>query len=196
MSRPGRIQPSRPGTRGRRRRASVSRCLIGPRPREAAQSRRSAFWALARRLARASIQIWTFGTRRCLIGDYQGRARAAPPGTRPPHARWLLRVTCRYARNTSLTGRTSHQRYLIAFVGDNTNDRRPSLSLVHDFATWEPVLGLLRAANAERLTAPGGHVAAPIDRRGRSGPLLLPRLPPPPPGRLGFGAQRASRAVA
>jgi len=92
MSWPGRIQPSRSGTRGRRRRASVSRCLIGLRPREAAQSRRSAFWALPRRLARASIQIWTFGTRRCLIGDYQGRARAAPPRARPPHARWLLRL--------------------------------------------------------------------------------------------------------
>ena len=53
------------------------------------------------------------------------------------------------------------------------------MSSIHDFATWEPVLGLLRAANAERLTAPGGHVAGWIDRRGGWSLPFRQRFPPP-----------------
>jgi cell wall assembly regulator SMI1 len=51
----------------------------------------------------------------------------------------------------------------------------PSL---HDFATWEPLLRLLRAGNAESLAAPGGHVAGRIGHGGWSLPMP-PRLPPP-----------------
>ncbi|MFF7471445.1 SMI1/KNR4 family protein [Streptomyces sp. NPDC008092] len=51
---------------------------------------------------------------------------------------------------------------------------------LHDFATWEPVLRLLRAAHPERLAAPGGQVVGRIGLFGWS--LDLPR-PTPPPGR-------------
>jgi hypothetical protein len=68
---------------------------------------------------------------------------------------------------------------LIAFVSHHRNDRRTSLPSICDFATWEPVLGLLRAANAEGLAAPGGHVAGRIDRRGGWSLPLPPRFPPP-----------------
>jgi cell wall assembly regulator SMI1 len=54
---------------------------------------------------------------------------------------------------------------------DHQNDRRPSLPSIHDFATWEPLLRLLRVGNAERLAVPGGHVAGQIGRRGWSLPL-------------------------
>ena len=47
---------------------------------------------------------------------------------------------------------------------------------IHDFATWEPLLRLLRAGNAESLAAPGGHVAGQIGRRAWSVPLP-PRFP-------------------
>ena len=50
---------------------------------------------------------------------------------------------------------------------------------IRDFATWEPVLGLLRAANAEGLAAPGGHVAGRIDRRGGWSLPFRRRFPPP-----------------
>lgn len=54
-----------------------------------------------------------------------------------------------------------------------------SLSSLHDFASWNPVLGLLGAANAERLAIPGGHVAGRSDRAGGwSLPLGLRRSPP------------------
>lgn len=53
------------------------------------------------------------------------------------------------------------------------------MSSIHDFATWKPVLGLLRAANAERLSAPGGHVAGRIDRRGGWSLPFRQRFPPP-----------------
>lgn len=53
------------------------------------------------------------------------------------------------------------------------------MSSIHDFATWEPLLGLLCAANAERLTAPGGHVAGRIDRRGGWSLPFRQRFPPP-----------------
>lgn len=49
---------------------------------------------------------------------------------------------------------------------------------IHDFATWEPLLRLLRAGNAESLAAPGGHVAGQIGRHAWSVPLP-PRFPPP-----------------
>jgi cell wall assembly regulator SMI1 len=52
------------------------------------------------------------------------------------------------------------------------------LSSIHDFVTWEPLLRLLRAANAESLTGPGGHVAGQLGRDGWSLPLP-PRFPPP-----------------
>ena len=52
------------------------------------------------------------------------------------------------------------------------------LSSIHDFATWEPLLELLRADNAESLAAVGGHVAGRIGRRGWSLPTR-PRFPPP-----------------
>lgn len=54
------------------------------------------------------------------------------------------------------------------------------MSPLHDFATWEPVLRLLRAGNAETLAADGGHVAGRIGRSGWSLPL---RRQFPPPGR-------------
>ncbi|MFP8887618.1 SMI1/KNR4 family protein [Streptomyces mangrovi] len=55
-----------------------------------------------------------------------------------------------------------------------------SSSSLHDLATWEPLLRLLRADNAERLAAPGGQVAGRIGRHGWSVPL---RWRPVPPGR-------------
>ncbi|WP_433509796.1 SMI1/KNR4 family protein [Nonomuraea sp. CA-143628] len=42
---------------------------------------------------------------------------------------------------------------------------------IHDFMTWEPLLRLLRAGNAESLAAPGGHVAGRIGRGSWSLPL-------------------------
>lgn len=68
--------------------------------------------------------------------------------------------------------------YVLATPFDQRNDRRPPLPSIHDFATWEPVLRLLRAANAADLAAPGGHVAGRIDARSWSLPLRR-RLPPP-----------------
>jgi cell wall assembly regulator SMI1 len=73
----------------------------------------------------------------------------------------------------------SQQRCLIAFVSDHRNERWPSLPSIGDFATWGPVLGLLRAANAESLAAPGGHVAGRIDRRGGWSLPFRQRFPPP-----------------
>ena len=54
------------------------------------------------------------------------------------------------------------------------------LSPLHDFATWEPLLRLLRTAHAQALAAPGGQVAGRIGRGSSSVPL---RLRPPQPGR-------------
>ncbi|WP_222720292.1 hypothetical protein [Actinomadura sp. HBU206391] len=51
----------------------------------------------------------------------------------------------------------------------------PSLQ---DFETWEPLLRVLRASNAESLAAPGGHVAGRIGYLSASLPLP-PRFPPP-----------------
>jgi cell wall assembly regulator SMI1 len=53
------------------------------------------------------------------------------------------------------------------------------LPSIHDFATWEPLLTLLRAGNAERLAAPGGHVAGRIGRDGGWSLPLPPRFPRP-----------------
>ncbi|RZT79662.1 SMI1/KNR4 family protein SUKH-1 [Micromonospora violae] len=49
---------------------------------------------------------------------------------------------------------------------------------IHDFATWEPLLRLLRAGNAEGLAIPGGYLAGQIGHRAWSLPLP-PRFPPP-----------------
>ncbi|MEU9504018.1 SMI1/KNR4 family protein [Streptomyces sp. NPDC048196] len=49
---------------------------------------------------------------------------------------------------------------------------------IDDFATWEPVLRLLRAANVESLAAPGGHVAGRIGSHSWSLPVQR-RFPPP-----------------
>ncbi|WP_351236420.1 SMI1/KNR4 family protein [Streptomyces sp. NPDC002133] len=49
---------------------------------------------------------------------------------------------------------------------------------IHDFETWEPVLRLLRAGNAESLAARGGYVAGRIGHGGWSLPMQR-RLPPP-----------------
>lgn len=49
---------------------------------------------------------------------------------------------------------------------------------IHDFATWEPVLRLLRASNAERHAAPSARVEGRIGRHGWS--LALQRRLPPP----------------
>ncbi|MET8824860.1 SMI1/KNR4 family protein [Streptomyces sp. NPDC004610] len=54
------------------------------------------------------------------------------------------------------------------------------LRSLHDFATWEPLLRVVREANAERLAAPGGQVAGRIGRDDWSLPSRRPR---PDPGR-------------
>lgn len=51
---------------------------------------------------------------------------------------------------------------------------------IHDFATWEPLLRLLQASNAERLAEPGGYVTGQIGRGSWSVPV---RRPHPLPGR-------------
>lgn len=53
------------------------------------------------------------------------------------------------------------------------------MSSLHDFATWEPLLRLLRAGNADRLSAPDGRVGGQIGRYAWRVPL---RRSPPPPG--------------
>ncbi|MFE7644884.1 SMI1/KNR4 family protein [Streptomyces phaeoluteigriseus] len=45
------------------------------------------------------------------------------------------------------------------------------MSSLHEFATWEPVLRLLRAGNADDLAAPGGYVAGQIGSHGWSLPI-------------------------
>jgi hypothetical protein len=54
------------------------------------------------------------------------------------------------------------------------------LSSLHDFATWEPLLRLLRTAHTETLAAPGGNVAGSIGRGSWSVPVQQRR---PQPGR-------------
>ncbi|MFC9643475.1 hypothetical protein ACFTZF_33730 [Streptomyces mirabilis] len=49
---------------------------------------------------------------------------------------------------------------------------------IHDSATWEPVLRLLRTADAESIVAPGDYVAGRIGRHGSS--LPMPRRRPQP----------------
>ncbi|MDT0461405.1 SMI1/KNR4 family protein [Streptomyces gibsoniae] len=49
---------------------------------------------------------------------------------------------------------------------------------IDDFATWAPVLRLLRAAHADSLAVPGGHVTGQIGIHSWS--LHLPRRMPPP----------------
>ncbi|WP_058045214.1 SMI1/KNR4 family protein [Streptomyces roseifaciens] len=57
-------------------------------------------------------------------------------------------------------------------------DQRPSSSPIHDFATWEPVLRLLRAGTAEGQAAAPVRVAGSIGRGSWSLPLRR-RMPPP-----------------
>ncbi|MET8097948.1 SMI1/KNR4 family protein [Streptomyces sp. NPDC005236] len=52
------------------------------------------------------------------------------------------------------------------------------MSSLYDFATWEPLLRLLRTAHTETLAVPGGHVAGRVGRGGWSVPLQ-PRRPQP-----------------
>ncbi|MET9657777.1 SMI1/KNR4 family protein [Streptomyces sp. NPDC006510] len=54
------------------------------------------------------------------------------------------------------------------------------MPLIDDFATWKPLLRLLRAGNAERLAGSGGHVAGQIGAYGWSIPQERGF---PPPGR-------------
>lgn len=52
------------------------------------------------------------------------------------------------------------------------------MSSIHDFATWEPLLRLVTASNAERLAAPGGHVTGQIGPGGWSVPVRQPYSAP------------------
>lgn len=49
---------------------------------------------------------------------------------------------------------------------------------IHDFATWEPLLRVLRAGNAAKLATPGGYVAGRIGLHSWSVPMP-PRFPQP-----------------
>lgn len=53
-----------------------------------------------------------------------------------------------------------------------------SLSSLHDFATWEPLLRLLRTDHAQALAVPGSEVAGLIGRQGWSVPVRM-RFPGP-----------------
>ncbi|MGW7253493.1 SMI1/KNR4 family protein [Streptomyces sp. NPDC054834] len=59
-------------------------------------------------------------------------------------------------------------------------DRNPPPPSIHDFATWAPVLRLLRAGGAEGQAAPSARVAGRIGRHSWSLPV---RRRPPEPGR-------------
>ena len=61
----------------------------------------------------------------------------------------------------------------------------PARLSIHVFATWEPVLRLLREANAATLDAPGGHVSGHISHRVWSVPFRRP----PSPRQLGRALQ-------
>ncbi|MEU5521890.1 SMI1/KNR4 family protein [Streptomyces sp. NPDC047860] len=52
------------------------------------------------------------------------------------------------------------------------------MSSLHDIATWQPLLRLLHAAHADRLSAPGGHVSGQIGPGAWS--VALPHRPPRP----------------
>ncbi|WP_432117114.1 SMI1/KNR4 family protein [Streptomyces sp. bgisy032] len=54
------------------------------------------------------------------------------------------------------------------------------MSSIHDVATWEPLLHLVRASHADRLAAPGGCVTGQIGHGSWSVPVHRPR---PAPGR-------------
>lgn len=66
-------------------------------------------------------------------------------------------------------------------VPDMTSPARPA---IEDFATWVPLLRLLREANAETLDAPGGLVSGYIGDGASSVPLRVPD-----PSRLGRALQ-------
>ncbi|GAB2819072.1 SMI1/KNR4 family protein [Streptomyces chlorus] len=52
------------------------------------------------------------------------------------------------------------------------------MSSLHDFATWEPLLRLVRASNAEQLAAPSGFVTGHISLGSWSVPVQRPRPVP------------------
>ncbi|WPP31760.1 SMI1/KNR4 family protein [Streptomyces sp. CL7] len=52
------------------------------------------------------------------------------------------------------------------------------MSSIHDLATWEPLLRLVRASNEERLAAPGGYLTGQISLGSWSVPVRRPRLVP------------------
>ncbi|MFF6810138.1 SMI1/KNR4 family protein [Streptomyces sp. NPDC012403] len=52
------------------------------------------------------------------------------------------------------------------------------MSSIHDFATWEPLLRLVRDAHAERLAAPGGYFTGRIGLGGWTTPAPQPRTEP------------------
>ncbi len=54
------------------------------------------------------------------------------------------------------------------------------MSSIHDLATWEPLLRLVRASNEERLASPGGYLTGQISLGSWSVPVQRPR---PVPGR-------------
>lgn len=54
------------------------------------------------------------------------------------------------------------------------------MSAIHDFATWEPVVRLLRAGDTSGFAVPGGHVAGRVSLGSWSLPV---RRRQPPPGR-------------
>ncbi|GHG13341.1 SMI1/KNR4 family protein [Streptomyces albogriseolus] len=52
------------------------------------------------------------------------------------------------------------------------------MSSIHDLATWEPLLRLVRASHEERLAAPGGYLTGRISLGSWSVPVQRPRLVP------------------
>lgn len=56
------------------------------------------------------------------------------------------------------------------------------MASIREFATWEPLLRLMRAGNAESLDVPGGYVAGQIWKGAWSVPVPRPK---PKPGRAG-----------
>ncbi|MEU3726577.1 SMI1/KNR4 family protein [Streptomyces sp. NPDC031705] len=66
-------------------------------------------------------------------------------------------------------------------------------SPIHDFATWEPLLRILRAANAASLAAPGGYVAGYVAQRGWTLPV---RAEPGSGGTAGFAEMQAGMRAA
>jgi hypothetical protein len=126
-------------------------------------------------------------------GDAEYRAQLPPHQGPRRHAhavgsarimlrRWLSGSAHRIRlgrHRTSTTIGTSSETREQAVSQSTDRTRRPSLPSIHDFATWEPLLRLLRVGNAESLAVPGGHVAGRIGRDGGWSLPLPPRFPRP-----------------